>query len=105
MNVIWFILYVLLSFTDKPDKPVDLNVQSVTATSIYLDWTQPDGADWNQITFSIVYHPLLNETFTRNYTCAATEFNLTNLLPATSYLIYVIAQNKYFNGERSDHII
>ena len=98
-------MYVLLLFTGKPDQSVDLNVQSVTTTSIYINWRQPDYAIYNQTAFSIVYYTLLNQHSTRKYSSAVTEFNLTDLLPATSYVIYVIARNKYCNGEPTNRII
>ena len=80
-------------------------MKSVAATSIYITWRQPIDVMYNQTTFSIFYHSVLNQKTSRKETSTIKEFNITGLLPATLYAIHVVAINAYFKGGSSNQII
>lgn len=104
MFFIWFAV-ILFPLLEKPGPPAIVDVKPVTATSIYLSWREPNGARYNHPIFSIFYHPLSNQQLSKNENSSKTQFNISDLNPATSYVIHVIALNKYFKGDPSNQVI
>ena len=99
------LMFVSFPYLDKPHPPQHLAGLSVTAKSIFLQWTDPKSASYIQKTFKINYYSFLNHHLLQKETATVTQFNLTDLLPATLYVIRVVAVNKYFEGDPSNQII
>ena len=98
------VMPLLFPFIDKPHASAHLTGLSVTATSIFLQWTDPNNASYAQTTFTVNYYPFSNHQLEKNGTAAIAQFNLTGLHPATVYVIRIIAVNKYFEGDLSNQI-
>ena len=82
-------------YSAPPSPPLTLNVDSSTATSLVLCWEAP--LEFNSpISFYTVSAQNLNETddsahVIRNTTNNSTFFNVTGLLPGTTYELTVVA--------------
>jgi hypothetical protein len=83
-------------YTAIPGQPQSLSVDRVEATSIRICWQAPLMAD-SPISFYSISARNLNSTsgvdelVMRNTTTNATFFTVTDLLPGTTYELYVVA--------------
>ncbi|XP_008298883.1 receptor-type tyrosine-protein phosphatase eta isoform X2 [Stegastes partitus] len=71
--------------TTKPEKVGKLNVADLTTSSIFVNWTKPDG---NSSFYKVRW---TNGTETKNESTATTSINITNLTPGVQYNITVTA--------------
>ena len=99
-----YIFCDILLLIDKPGTPSNLTAQSTTANSIYLTWTTPKTNAFLGTVFYRVHYRHSTETLLIKNVSSATMYNLTGLIQATTYTIFITAANKYFESDPSDHI-
>ena len=86
----------MFELTGPPGEPLALNAEVAGATSLLTDWEEPDNLN-SPVSFYTVSARNLNSTggmdevVVRNTSTNATFFNVTGLLPGTTYELTVVA--------------
>ena len=86
----------MFELTGPPGEPLALNAEVAGATSLLADWEEPDNLN-SPVSFYTVNARNLNSTggmdevVVRNTSTNATFFNVTGLLPGTTYELTVVA--------------
>lgn len=83
---------------------MNFTVQSITANSIYFVWEAPSTNVITGTIFYRIYYQHSNESSFYKNASSATWYNLTGLIPAKTYTIYITAVNKFFEGNPSNRI-
>ena len=86
----------MFELTGPPGEPLALNAEVAGATSLLADWEEQDNLN-SPVSFYTVNARNLNSTggmdevVVRNTSTNATYFNVTGLLPGTTYELTVVA--------------
>ena len=93
-------LFAHLSFqiSDNPGPPRNLRNETVTNTSISVKWEAPIFDGNSPITNYTVSHKLEDSAINIVNVTNNTSINLTDLIPAMTYVIIVSANNEHFPG-------
>ncbi|XP_033759016.1 hemicentin-1-like isoform X2 [Pecten maximus] len=96
---------ITLAVKNKPEAPTEIVVTSKTWESVYLQWTPGFNGGESQ-TFYIRYTSLPHSSHGANDVDVATadEYNVTGLMPETTYDFKVYGVNKLGQGNHSESI-
>ena len=83
---------------------MNFTVQSATANSVHLMWEAPGTNAIPGTVFYRIYYRHSNEKMFYKNASSATVYNLTGLIPAKTYTIYVTAVNKFFESDPSNQV-
>ncbi|KAL4228916.1 hypothetical protein ACF0H5_011957 [Mactra antiquata] len=92
---------VKLSLKDKPEPPTDLAATDKTWESVQLEWNPGFNGGYPQ-TFHVLMQSVYGEKSVEVYPNGTSTFNVTRLMPLTSYTFYVYGKNKLGQGHNSE---
>ena len=97
-------VFALLLTDIEPDKPTNLTVTNITSRSAEISWLDPEyhGADGGYGLSRFWIELKKENSLILNITTGkVNEYEINNLIPYTTYAIYVAAGNRHGFGEET----